>query len=314
MMRAVQLKNPAEVQGWSLTTVPRPVPGEGELLIEVSAAAVTPTELLWYPTLRTKSGTPRTNVILGHEFSGVIVGTGRSVNGWEKGQEVFGMNDWFADGAMAEFCTAPPSSVSIKPRRLSHPEASTVPISALTAWQGLLDRAKLQPGDRVLVQGGAGAVGCYAVQLAYLHGAHVIATASGNDIEFVKGLGAAQVIDYRGQPFEQAAGSVDIVFDTVGGDTLRRSWSVLKSEGRLVTIAAGEESSAEERVKQAFVLVEANGKQLAAIAELLESGKIRAVLDTAVPLSQAPEAFTGTLRRQGRGKVAVDIKSSATAQ
>jgi NADPH:quinone reductase-like Zn-dependent oxidoreductase len=314
MMKVVQLRDPADARGLLLATAPRPVPGEGELLIEVSAAAVTPTELLWSPTLHTRSGTPRTNVIPGHEFSGVIAGRGTGVSGWELGQEVFGMNDWFADGAMAEFCTAPVSAVTTKPRRLSHAEASTVPISALTAWQGLFDRAKLQPGERVLVQGGAGAVGGFAVQFARLHGAHVIATASAANIEFVKSLGAAQVIDYRAQPFEEAAGLVDIVFDTVGGETLRRSWSILKPQGRIVTIAAGEEGTAEERVKQAFLLVEANGKQLATIADLLDSGKIRTVLDTVVPLSQAPEAFAGTVRRQGRGKVAVSILPTEIAQ
>ncbi|MEI9973564.1 MAG: NADP-dependent oxidoreductase [Ignavibacteriota bacterium] len=210
------------------------------------------------------------------------------------------------------------SAVALKPGRLSHAEAATVPIGALTAWQGLLDRTKIQAGERLLVHGAAGAVGCFVVQLAHRRGAHVIVTASPANAEFVKGLGADDVIDYRAERFEEAAPEVDVVFDTVGGETLRRSWSVLKPGGRIVTIAAGEESTTEERVKQAFLLVEARRDQLMAIGRLLESGEIRAVVDAVVPLSQASDAFACKVPRQHRGKVVVtmdkaDPSSSVTA-
>ena len=132
------------------------------------------------------------------------------------------MNDWYADGATAEFCITQASSIADKPKRLTHVEAASVPIGALTAWQGLFDRAKLRARERVLVHGGSGAVGLFAVQLARARGAHVIATASTHNLEFVRGLGADEVIDYRKERFEDRVGKVDVVFDTVGGETLER--------------------------------------------------------------------------------------------
>ncbi len=306
-MRAIRLNDSTAAPALILDTVPERSPGDGELLIRVSAAAVTPTELQWYPTSHTKGGAPRKSAIPGHEFSGIIAGKGPGVDAWELGQPVFGMNDWFSEGAMAEFCTAPASAVCLKPSRMSHSEAASVPISALTAWQGLFDRTRIRPGERLLVHGAAGAVGCFVVQLAHRHGAHVVATASRENAGFVTSLGAKQVIDYRSQRFEDAVSDVDVVFDTVGGETLRRSWSVLKPNGRLVTIAAGEESTTDARIKQAFLLVEPNHDQLTAIAQLLETGELRAVVDTVVPLTQAPDAFAGTLPRQHRGKIVVTI-------
>ena len=287
-------------------SAPRPQPGEGELLIRVYAAGVTTTELLWYPTSHKKGGETRLRAVPGHEFSGVIEEVGAGVGSLEIGQEVYGMNDWFSDGAMAEYCIAPFASVAPKPARLSHSEAASVPIGGLTAWQGLFDHAKLQAGERVLVQGGAGAVGLFAVQLAKMHGAHVIATASARNLEYVAGLGADQVIDHRASRFEDA-GKVDVVFDTVGGETLARSWGVLGEKGRMVTIAGGEENSTDPRVKDAFFIVEPNQKLLSEIADLLDAGRLRTEVDTVVPLSRAPEAFTGRVERRGRGKLVVTV-------
>jgi NADPH:quinone reductase-like Zn-dependent oxidoreductase len=157
--------------------VAKPKPGRGEMLVRVYAAGVTSKELLWYPTTHDKSGELRSRAVPGHEFSGVIEAAGEDAEGFSAGQEVYGMNDWFSDGATAEYCVTRPASVAPKPAQLTHVEAASVPIGALTAWQGLFDRAKLQAGERVLVHGGAGAVGLFAIQLARLHGAHVTATA-----------------------------------------------------------------------------------------------------------------------------------------
>ena len=165
----------------------------------------------------------------GHEFSGVVAAVGGEADGFKVGDEIYGMNDWFADGATAEFCLTQPQNVALKPKSLSHELTATVPIGALTAWQGLLDRAKILAGERVLIHGGAGAVGLFAVQLAHLHGAHVIATASAENAELVKQLGADQVIDYKASRFEDEVRNVDVVFDAVGGETLERSWGVLET-------------------------------------------------------------------------------------
>ncbi len=152
-------------------------------------------------------------------------------------------------------------------------------------------------------------MGVFAVQLAKYRGAHVIATASARNLEFVASLGAAEVIDYRSSRFEEHAGEVDVVFDTVGGETLERSWGILKPHGRLVTIAASEENAADERVKNAFLLVEPNRKELIEIGSLLEAGRLRPVVDAVVPLAQASAAFTGRVSRQGRGKLVVAVES-----
>ena len=300
-MKAMQV-NPT-VQGPVLIAaeLPQPRPGEGELLIRVCAAGVTPTELRWYPTVQTKEGTPRIGAVPGHEFSGVIAGLGNNTRGFQIGQEVYGLNDWFADGATAEFCLTKPESIAGKPVTLNHQAAATVPIGALTAWQGLLERAKIQPGERVLVHGAAGSVGLFAVQLARLHGAHVIATASSPNLKLVAELGADEVIDYRASRFEDKTQKVDVVFDGVGGETLDRSWGMLKPHGRMVTIVEGN-----QRSKDAFFIVEPNQKQLIEVAKLLDAGTLKTFVAAVVPLETASDAYSGSLpKKLGYGKVVV---------
>jgi NADPH:quinone reductase-like Zn-dependent oxidoreductase len=286
----------------------KPEAGLGEILVHVHAAAVTPTELLWYPTTHTKSGTARTRAVPGHEFSGAITEIGKDVQDFEVGDEVYGMNDWFADGATAEFCITLPQNIARKPATLSHEAAASVPIGALTSWQGLIGRARLERGERVLIHGGAGAVGLYAVQLAHIRGAHVTTTVSTQDIDFVKRLGADEAIDYKASRFEKEVRDVDVVFDTVGGDTLDRSWGVLKSHGRMITIAADSEGTADQRVKDAFFIVEPNQKQLVEIAKQLDAGHLRAFVKTTVPLNEASAAYNGAVKeKSGYGKIVIAV-------
>jgi NADPH:quinone reductase-like Zn-dependent oxidoreductase len=306
-MKIMRLNNSAQGPALVEGNIPQPQPGPDEVLIGVHAAGVTTTELQWRPTLYDKTGERRIGAVPGHEFSGVIVGAGKDAGYLEIGQEVFGMNDWFAQGATAEYCTAPCASVAPKPPGLTHIEAASIPIAGLTAWQGLLDHAKLQPGDRVLVHGGAGGVGIFAIQIARLTGAHVITTASARNLDFVISLGAEEVIDYQKSAFEDHVHDVDVVFDTVGGDTLERSWGVLKPGGHLVTVVSTAESATDQRVKEAFFIVEPNRKQLSEIGDLVESRRIRTFVDAVIPLSEASEAYTGGIKRQGRGKLVVAI-------
>ena len=282
---------------------PVPQPQAGEILIRVSAVGVTPTEKLWSTTSQFADGTARSKAIPGHEFSGVVAGLGAGATGYGLGDAVFGLNDWFAEGATAEFCITKPSNLSPMPPSLSHVKAASAPIGLLTAWQGLHDHAKLQKGERVLIHGGAGAVGLYAVQLAKLQGASVIATASNANIDFVKQLGAKEVIDYRERRFEDA-GKVDVVFDTVGGETLNRSWNVLQPGGRLVTIAADAESNPDPRVKSAFFIVEQNGDQLASLSKLFDSGELKAFVKAELPMEEADNAYSGSITGNP-GKVVV---------
>lgn len=307
-MKAMRLSDAAEPTVLVEDNIPQPQPGRGELLVRVYAAGVTSKELLWYPTTHSKNGERRSRAVPGHEFSGVIAALGEDVMGFDIGEEVYGMNDWFADGAMAEFCITQPTSVARKPPRLTHVEVASVPIGALTAWQGLFDRARLQAGERVLVHGGAGAVGIFAIQLARIHGANVTATASMRNLAFVSALGAERVIDYHTVRFEENVSEMDVVFDTVGGETLQRSWSVLRPGGRMITIAADSETTTDDRVKQAFFIVEPNHEQLTQIGDLLDTGELHAVVDAVLPLTQATAAYVGEVKqRRGRGKLVVAV-------
>ena len=307
-MKAMRLMNEAGGATLVEEDVSRPRPGSGEILVRVRAAGVIPTELGWYPTTHTKTGEARRGAVPGHEFSGIVAMVGEGVTGIAAGQEIYGMNDWFADGATAEYCLTLPASIVAKPKSLSHIEAASVPISALTAWQGLFDRAKLQAGERVLVHGGAGAVGIFVVQLARSRGAYVIATASGKNLAFVSGLGANEVIDYRKERFEDRAGKVDVVFDTVGDETLQRSWGVLKKDGRMVTIVSDVEGTDDPKLKAAFFIVEPNREQLEEVAQMLDKGTLRTFVGATVPLEQAGQAYAnGHVPKTGPGKIVVAV-------
>jgi NADPH:quinone reductase-like Zn-dependent oxidoreductase len=303
-MKAIQLRDNSQMPQLVEVDVPQPTPSDGELLIKVYAAGVTTTELLWYPTLYTKNGEKRVHATPCHEFSGVIAGLGSGVEWFEMGDEVYGMNDWFEQGAAAEYCLTTPSSIARKPSKVSHSEAAAVPIGALTAWQGLFDRARLQNGERVLVHGGAGAVGAFVIQLAKLHGADVIATASTHNIDFIRSLGADETIDYKTTLFETAVEKVDVVFDCVGSDLLERSWNLLKPNGRAVTIASSNEGSSDERIKNAFFIVEPKRQQLSDIGVLIDGGSLRPFVGAELPLRDVSAAYSGLVQRtSGRGKI-----------
>jgi NADPH:quinone reductase-like Zn-dependent oxidoreductase len=307
-MRVMQVNNTSGRPALIEAELPQPEPREGELLIHVRAAGVTHTELDWYPTIYQKDGSPRVRAVPGHEFSGVVVALGENTAGFAIGQHIYGMSDWFIDGATADYCVTLPQNVAPKPVTLTDEEAASVPIGALTAWQGLFDRAKLQRGERVLVHGGAGSVGIFAVQLAHLHGAHVIATVSATNTKLVAGLGANEVIDYKTSRFEDRVQNVDVVFDTAGRDTLDRSWGVLKPGGRLITIVSGLPEDAEQRVKDAFFIVEPNQQQLLEVAKLLDEGKLKTFVNAVVPFEKASDAYDGAIpNKRGYGKVVIAL-------
>ena len=307
-MKAMQIQRADQGLVLRSAQIPQPTPGSFEILIGVRATGVTPTELGWYPTTHKKSGEVRLNAVPGHEFSGIIAAIGKDVKDFAIGQEVYGMNDWFADGATADFCLTIPSSVARKPSTLTHEESATLPIGALTAWQGLFDHGKLLSDERVLVQGGSGAVGIFAVQLAHRHGAHVIATTSTPNVAFVKSLGADEVIDYKNARFHDTVRDIDIVFDTVGGETRDLSWSVLKPNGRMITIAADGENSSDPRIKNNYFIVEPNHVQLLEVAKLIDAGLLKTFVNATVPFDEAPLAYARKVSsKRGYGKVVVTI-------
>ncbi len=290
---------------------PVPVPGAGQMLVRVHAAGVIVSELAWWPTRHAKDGSVRVRAVPAHEFSGVVHATGADADSnFPPGTEVFGMNDWFEEGAAAEFCLAVPGSVARNPQSLSHAEAATLPISALTAWQGLFRHGHLRAGDRVLVHGGAGAVGAFAVQMARAAGATVTTTCSAASSELCRSLGANKTIDYQTHRFEEAAGPMDVVFDTVGGETRHRSWALLGAAGRMVTVAADAESSSDPRVKPASFIVEPDGDRLAELAQQVESGTLRTFVKAVLPMADAATAYTAERSWPGTyGKLVLDCSS-----
>lgn len=310
-MKAIRLRARGGPEAFVYGDAPQPRPGNGEVLVRVCAAAVTPTELLWKPTWETSMGEPRLPVILGHEFSGVVAAVGEGATEVPVGSSVYGLNDWYRDGALAEYCVARAAEVALKPRSIDHLSAAVTPMSALTAWQGLFERAQLASGEHVLIHGAAGAVGLFAVQLARWRGAKVFATASAHNAEFVRGLGADTVIDYHAVRFEEVARDMDVVFDTVGGDTLDRSWSVLKPGGRLVTIATSVESTSDPRQREAFFIVRTDREQLNEVGRLIDAGQLRPVVDRVFPLAEARQAFE---HKPAHGKVVISVADIADAR
>ena len=299
-MRAIRFHGSGGSESLFCEEAPIPKPRDGQVLIQVHAAAVTPTEFAWYPTFHTPEGNARPfPIILGHEFSGVVAAIGDSNRDVRVGDSVYGLNDWFMDGAQAEYCLTAAASVAPKPATVDHTLASAVPISALTAWQALVDRAQLSEGQRILIHGGAGGVGSVAVQLARHKKAHVIATASAANLDFMKGLGADEVIDYRTTPFETVVRDVDVVLDTVGGETRDRSWGVLRKGGQLITIAADAEGVNQQRVRDAVFIVEPKREQLIEIGRLIDSGVIRPIVGAVFSMDEVRRSYA---EKPTRGK------------
>ena len=306
-MKAMRLVGSSESPQLVEASIPQPQPGPGEVLIRVAAAGTIRTELGWYPNTHDKSGAARQNAVPAHEFAGTVAALGEGVTDLTLGQHVYGMNDWFAEGALAEYCLTTPDAIAPAPRTLKPAEAATVPISALTAWQGLFDRGHLHPGDRVLVHGAAGSVGLFAAQIAHLHGAHVIGTAAGQDTEFARRLGIAQVIDYHSTRFEDVLTEpFDIIFDTVGGDMLLRSLPLLKQGRFAITVSSSNENSLDERIKQAFFIVEPNQRQLMEVAALIDTYKLRTWVKATLPLARANDAYATQIPGHGKTVVVID--------
>ncbi|WP_406375921.1 NADP-dependent oxidoreductase [Streptomyces sp. NBC_00647] len=289
---------------------PRPVPGPGEVLVEVRAASVTTGELGWDATWTDSfdgSGGPRLPIVPSKEVSGVVAELGEGVTDFAPGDEVYGLIPFTRDGAAAEYVTVPAAVLAAKPRSLDHERTAALPLAGLTAWQGLAAHAGVAPGQRVLVHGGAGGVGSFVVQVAAALGAEVTATASARDADFVRGLGAETVIDYAGRRFEDEVKGADVVFDTVGGDTLDRSWRVLRPGGVLVGIVAPPAPPAGVDARGVFFVVEPDRAGLDQLSALVEAGRLVPQIDRVVPLESAPEAYAALEREHRRGKIVLRV-------
>jgi len=289
--------------------VPQPEPKEDQLLIRVIAAGVNPVDGMIRSGMFAKDGSRAFPIILGGDVAGVVEKIGSKITKFKAGDPVFAYVSLDNSGGYAQYALVTEREAALKPKSLSYVEAAAVPIVALTAWQALVDTAKLSAGQTVLIHGGSGGVGSFAIQIAKARGAKVIATASTTNQELLKQLGADVLIDYTKQKFEDVAKDVDVVLDSVGKDTLERSYGVLNKGGFIVTLVARmNQAQLDNRaIRGVSLSVEPNSDELAEIRKLIDEKKIKVVVSQTFPLSEARKAQEQAATGHTRGKIVLKI-------
>jgi len=288
---------------------PRPEPKENEILVKVIAAGVNPVD----SAARSQKYARFMNITLpaipGYDIAGIVERTGTSVTKFKAGDPVYAYIALDKGGAYAEYAVATEKEAAAKPKSLTYVEAAAVPLVSLTAWQALIDTAKLSPGQTVLIHGGSGGVGSFAIQIAKARGAKAFATASTPNQNLLKQLGADVAIDYTKQKFEDIAKDVDVVLDSVGKDTLVRSYGIVKKGGIIVSIV-GRPNQAEldkHGIRGASISVEPNSDELAEITKLIEEKKIKVVVSQTLPLAEAAKAQSQADTHHTRGKIVLKV-------
>ena len=309
-MKAARVHQYGPPSAITLENLPTPVPGCGEVLVRVHAAGVGP----WDAWVRAgKSVLPQPlPLTLGSDFSGVVSAAGGGVSQFVLGDEVFGVTNPRFTGAYAEYAIVDAGMIAKKPSSLTHVDAASVPVVAVTAWQALFEEARLERGASVLIHGAAGNVGAYAVQLAHATGLHVTATSFARDVPYVRSLGADKVIDVGSTRFEDAVRNVDAVIDLVGGENQARSFGVLKTGGHLISAVSvpDQERAMAQGVTARFFLVKVTTGYLNRIAALIDEGRLRTNVATVLPLAAAREAhemLDGVRPRPG-GKIVLRVQ------
>lgn len=310
-----------------------PKVGAQDVLVKIVAASINPIDL------KTKEGKVKMlldyqlPLILGSDFAGIIQEAGKEVEEFRVGDEVYGRVQKHRIGTFAEYLAVDQKDIARKPKNLTFEEAAGVPLVALTSYQGLHDVMKIQSGDKVLIQAGSGGIGTMAIQLAKLAGAYVATTTSTKNVEFVKSLGADQVIDYRQQDFAEVLTEYDFVFDTLGGENLERAFEIIKPGGKVVTLSGipnrrfGQEYGSPlwkqvafglatrkltklEKKSGAtyhFLFMKPSGSQLQKITELIEGGKLVPVVDSVWDFAKIQEAFAHSASGRARGKIIIKL-------
>jgi NADPH:quinone reductase-like Zn-dependent oxidoreductase len=293
--------------------VPQPAPIPTEVLVRVHAAGVNPVD--W----KTRTGKGAAGALgplpftIGWDVSGVVEQVGFGVTRFAPGDEVFGMPRFPRQAAAyADYVTAPSRQLARKPANLSHVEAAAIPLAALTGWQAIVETARLEPEQRILIHGAAGGVGHLAVQIAKSRGAIVVGTAKAAQHDFLRGLGADELIDYTTTRFEDEVADLDVVLDLIGGETSLRSVSTLRRGGLLIVVPSGADQSvlaeAEKHgVRATNIMVEPDYVALEEIAALAESGHLRVEIDAVFPLEEAAKAHEHGESRSGRGKIVLSV-------
>ena len=314
-MKAIRLHARGGPEQLVYEDAPEPALKNGDALVRVYACAITPTELTWSETYTNRDGADRLPSIPGHEFCGVVEAAGANAADANLGDLVYALTDFCRDGAAAEYVAVRAADLAPKPPSLTDVQAAAVPLAALTAWQALFDHAGLLPGQEILIHGATGGVGSFAVQLAHWRGAYVVGTASAANTDLACELGVDKFIDYNAVRFEDKVHGADVVLDTVGGDTLERSWGVLCHGGVLVTIAgsAPADKAARYGVCGVDFIVKPSRAQLVEIGRLIGAGKLRPTLEATFPLEEAKEAFKHGAGGHNRGKIVLQVSGETAA-
>jgi len=308
-MKAIRIHAYGGPELMQLEDAPVPACGAGDLLVRVVAAGINPID--W----KIRSGAMAAQIpnsfpiTLGSDAAGIVTAVGGSVTGFELGDAVFFYAEFARGGTYAEYVAVDASQVAKKPRTVSFATAAALPMAGQAAWTALIETGQVERGMRVLVHGGAGALGMTAVQLAKEHGAHITATANGDGLALVRSLGADEVIDYRTQRFEQVARDMDIVLDTLGGPTQESSWSTLRRGGLLVatTMPPPPERAAAAGVRAAFIFSSPRGAVLAQLAERVDDGRLRIVVGQEFALADAAQAHRMGEAGKAHGKMILHV-------
>jgi NADPH:quinone reductase-like Zn-dependent oxidoreductase len=309
-MQAITVRDrDAGVGGLSLTDMPYPNAAENDVIVQVHAGGFTPGELDWPSTWVDRAGRDRTPSVPGHELSGVVVELGSGTTGLTVGQRVFGLTDWSRNGCLAEYTAVEARNLAPLPADVDHIVAAALPISGLTAWQGLIDHARLTTGQTVLIHGAAGGVGSIAVQLAREVGARVIGTGRAADRDTALGLGVNAFLDLQADKLEDA-GEVDVVFDVIGGQILDRSTALVRPGGTLVTIAMMPTVQPKDG-RAIFFVVEPDRSRLADLALRLRDGRLKPIVGAVRPLAEAPAATGAPPARRLSGSPTAASRSRA---
>lgn len=307
-MKAVRIHEYGGPEVLLYEDVPQPVPAEGEILIQIKATGVNPADA----TLRAGFFRGMFDVplphILGFDLAGIVTEIGAGVTEFAPGDEVYAMAGW-RNGAHAEYIALSATDAALKPTSLNFIEAASLPVASLTSYQAIFDVAGLSAGQTLLVHAASGGVGSIAVQLAKARGCRVIGTASGRNEEFVRSLGVDEFVDYTATRFEEVVSGVDVVFDTIGGDTHERSYKVLKPNGFLVaaTQPPNPEALAAHGVRGGMVGVVPSGSQLREVAGLVDAGQVKAHVELVLPLSKVQEAHQKVETHHTRGKIVLQV-------
>jgi NADPH:quinone reductase-like Zn-dependent oxidoreductase len=307
MMKAVVAHEYGAPQVLKFEDVPRPEPSEDEALVRVIASSVNPADPLTLSGKYAREFGTHLPLIPGYDIAGVVEKTGANVTKFKVGDAVYGYPTF--GGGWADYVTVKESEVAAKPRSLNFVEAAAVPMGALTAWQALVDVAKVRPGQTVLIHGGSGGVGSFAIQIAKARGARVIATASTANQDLLKQLGADVAVDYTKTKFEDVVKDVDVALDPVGKETLARSYNVVKKGGIVMSLVARPDPAELQKhgIRGAGISVHPDGEDLAEIAQLIDAGKIKPIVTQVLPLSEAIAAQQQAATHHTRGKVVLRV-------